>query len=196
MLFFLDSDSKLYEWGLYGKPENIKESALSLDSSQSGSANPPATLQTNQSDAALDPSHSFNQSESTFDDVNHPVPNEIPRPCKDHAYSLDDENDITNETTIDEKQNSLSSQHGSDVQIKVGRIVKNPYAKPSLPFQGEFESEETLMQGMGLPLSFVRSPRDLDEVSPPVLLCPPPPPLSLGDNIPLIFLSSLGSIQP
>ena len=44
--------------------------------------------------------------------------------------------------------------------------VINPARQPAppVPFEGEFQTDVELMKQMGLPLGFLRSPRDLEEV--------------------------------
>ncbi|XP_022089690.1 trimethylguanosine synthase-like isoform X1 [Acanthaster planci] len=145
------SDTKLYEWGLYGKPELSKlknaeaelqdsEEDDDLDRAHTGTSQFQCTdVITNQSDSALDLSADIRQAKSGNDDVT---------------------------PTQSDEQHEYSSGHVESTSVSRGNgrsVAASPYTKPSLPFHGEFASEEEVMREMGLPLSFVRSPQDFDK---------------------------------
>ncbi|XP_038047408.1 trimethylguanosine synthase-like [Patiria miniata] len=134
------SDSKLYEWGLYGKPDpskykDLEAKELDTDEDELDRALTESDqlksgdVITNQLDVVPELTTEIFQSESTGDDV-----------------------------TLCNEQYEYSSSN-----IRVDGKNISPYTKPSLPFQGEFASEQEVMRDMGLPLSFVRSLRDFDE---------------------------------
>ena len=167
VFFTCYSDSKLYEWGLYGKPGTTKDTA-DLDRvyiANDQSTIPSYDVITNQSDEAYDSSLGFDQSELTGDVVIHQLANkedggELSKTSKDHEYASDG----TSSTLVDGITHQTSADR-NDTQTNCGRRGVSPYVKPSRPFQGEIATEEEIMKGMGLPLSFVRSPQDFDEVS-------------------------------
>ena len=80
------------------------------------------------------------------------------------ALQIPTEKKTIQETSPPDENTDHQWKNFSGNATKISKNLK-PYEEPVLPYQGEYHGEEQVMKAMGLPLSFVRSPRDFEEVN-------------------------------